>query len=218
MFKSIKVILPILILLLTTTGCVQKKATTPKVKKVVQKKEIYRGKKKVATKIVVRNPQKKPTNPTQNISTIQRKAVKIVPSAGGKVVNFPTLSGKVIKMRMDDNLLYIDDPSIGDKKVVLFLFGRDCPHCQRELPLIKRLQYNPNIKIIGVHAYSMIGDAALKRYLKRVGYKFDVLSFKNDIKLIKFLEKHGIWDGTVPAHIVVDPNGNAMDVELNQLQ
>jgi thiol-disulfide isomerase/thioredoxin len=99
------------------------------------------------------------------------------------------------------------DSTYAGKDVLLVLFGYDCPHCKRQLPAIKKLATNPRLKVLGIHAKSMIGDRRLRSYMRSAGINFDVLSFKNDIKLIRFLRDAGYYDDSVPSDILVHKDG-----------
>lgn len=132
-------------------------------------------------------------------------------------MSFKTIKNEFIVAQEDDGNLNFINIKYHRKNVVLYLFGRDCPHCQRKVPQIKKLMKNPNIKIIGVHAYKNIGDDALRAYAKKVGYTFDILSFGTDVKMMKFLQKLKIWDGSVPFTAVVDEDGNVYEVDISMI-
>jgi len=131
-----------------------------------------------------------------------------------------TIKNEVIILHTNDDNINFVNKKYHRKNVILYLFGRDCPHCQRKVPRIKSLMKNKNIKIIGVHAYKNIGDKALKAYAKKVGYTFDILSFKTDEKLLDFLRKIGVWsngDG-VPFAALIDEDGNIQEVDLSMIE
>ncbi len=134
-----------------------------------------------------------------------------------KEMKFPTLTGKIITIKGDDNLLKVTNPEYQGKDTLLYLFGRDCPHCVNEIAKIKALSKNSNLKIIGIHAQKMIGDRALKAYTKKIGYTFDILSFKNDIIMIRYLKDNGIWQGGTPTHLLIDHGGNVQEISVSTL-
>jgi len=119
----------------------------------------------------------------------------------------PTINGNLVKVDASGYDIRFLDNTYRGKDVLLVLFGHDCPHCIRQLPAIKRLASNPRLKVLGIHAKSMIGDKRLRSYMRRAGINFDVLSFKNDIKLIRFLRNAGYYDDSVPSDILVHKDG-----------
>jgi len=137
--------------------------------------------------------------------------------ANAKTMTFPTLNGKTITIKGDHNLLNVTNPEYQGKEVLLYLFGRDCPHCVSEISQMKKLAQKKSIKIIGIHAHKMIGDRALRAYTKKIGYHFDILSFKNDIIMIRYLKKSGLWYGGTPTHLLIDNGGNVQDISLTEL-
>jgi len=161
-------------------------------------------------------------NSKHPVSTIDKQAPIVVNQATDifahvKAMQFPTTNGKIITIKGDNNLLKITNPEYQDKEVVLYLFGRDCPHCVREISQIKALSRKPNLKVIGLHAQKMIGDSALRAYTKKIGYHFDILSFKNDIIMIRYLKKNGLWYGDTPTHLLIDRGGNVQDISITEL-
>jgi len=137
--------------------------------------------------------------------------------ANAKVMKLLTLRGKTILIHGEDNLLKVTNPAYKNKEVLLYLFGKDCAHCVKEIIQIKKLTKKANLKVIGIHAHKMIGDTALKAYTKKIGYNFDILSFKNDIIMIRYLRKSGLWYGGTPTHLLIDKGGNVHDISIAQL-
>ena len=137
--------------------------------------------------------------------------------ARAKEMKFPTLYGKTITIKGDNNLLKVTNPEYQGKDTVIYLFGRDCPHCVNEISQIKALAKKQNIKVIGLHAQKMIGDSALRAYAKKIGYHFDILSFKNDIIMIRYLKDNGLWQGGTPTHLLIDSGGNVQEVSISEL-
>jgi thiol-disulfide isomerase/thioredoxin len=130
-----------------------------------------------------------------------------------KTMKLPTLKGKAIMIKAQDNLLKVTNPKFKGKETLLYLFGRDCPYCVKIIPTIKKLAKRKELRLIGIHAQKEIGDAKLKRYMKKIGYDFDILSFQNDIELLRFLKKNALWDGGVPVAILIDKGGNLRVVD-----
>jgi len=137
--------------------------------------------------------------------------------ANAQVMKLPTLKNKIITIKGQDNLLKVTNPEYQNKEVLLYLFGRDCPHCVREIAHIKTLSKRPDLKVIGIHAQNMIGDATLKAYARKIGYNFDILSFKNDIIMIRYLRKSGLWYGGTPTHLLIDKGGNIQEISISEL-
>lgn len=137
--------------------------------------------------------------------------------ANAQVMKLQTTKNKIITIKGEDNLLKVTGAAYQNKEVLLYLFGKDCPHCVREISQIKTLAKKANLKVIGIHAHEMIGDAALKAYTRKIGYNFDILSFKNDIIMIRYLRKSGLWYGGTPTHLLIDRGGNVQDISITEL-
>jgi len=168
--------------------------------------------------IQVATPKKVPLQTVQPVTVIPSVKTQVpVVSTGLKVMKFSTINNKTITMTGDSNIINVTNPEYRGKEVVLYLFGRDCHHCKKEVSQIRELAKKPNIKVIGIHAHKMIGDSALKAYAKKVGYNFDILSFKNDITIIKYLKKVGIWYGGTPAQLLIDRGGNVKELSIPEI-
>ncbi len=168
----------------------------------------------------VRQPTVQPTKPQPQV-LVQPKPTQVQKpkpmATSGELLFLPTVDGSLIKANADGLELEFLDADHQGQNILLFLFGHDCPYCQSELPMIKQLANNPKIKVIGIHAKSMIGDDRLRAYIRRKGINFPVLSFKNDIKLIRFLKKTDYFDGSVPCNILVYPDGHMERVSENEV-
>ncbi len=132
-------------------------------------------------------------------------------------MSLQTTKNQYIIVDENEGMLNFINIKYHKKNVLFYLFGRDCPHCQKKIPQIKKLMKNPKIKLIGVHAYHHISDDELRAYAKKVGYSFDMLSNKGGKKIIDFLEKLKIWDGSVPFTVLVDDEGNVYEVDASMI-
>ena len=138
-------------------------------------------------------------------------------SLAAETMTFKTLKNEYIQIKNNAGVFNFVNLKYHNKDTLLFFFGNECPHCTNEIPKIKQLIKNKNIQIIGIHAQADIGDNALRSYVKKIGYRFDVLSFSDDIKLINHLKERDMWSGEVPLHVLVDKQGNLKVVKLNEL-
>ena len=128
-----------------------------------------------------------------------------------------TIKDEFIIVNNDKGNLTFVNKKYHRKNVVLYLFGSTCSFCQKKVPAIKKLMKNKNVQIIGIHSHKNIGDKALKAYAKKVGFTFDILSFKTDIKMLNFLRDIGVWLGGIPFTILVDEDGNVFEVDISNI-
>ncbi len=130
-------------------------------------------------------------------------------------MTFKTLKNEYIQIKSDNNTLNFKNLKYHNKDTLLFFFGSECPVCSSEIDKIKEL--SRRLPIIGIHAQADIGDNSLKKYIRQIGYRFDILSFSTDIHLINKMKEMDLWTGEVPIHILVDGNGNLKVIELSEL-
>jgi thiol-disulfide isomerase/thioredoxin len=130
-------------------------------------------------------------------------------------MTFKTLKNEYIQIKSDNNTLNFKNLKYHNKDTLLFFFGSECPVCSSEIDKIKEL--SRRLPIIGIHAQADIGDNSLKKYIRQIGYRFDILSFSTDIHLINKMKEMDLRTGEVPIHILVDRDGNLKVIELSEL-
>ena len=211
-------------LLLLLSGCVENQQTIKPVIKqqVLPKKETVQvapAPKPTATKVttIKQAPTTTQTTPTQRAVIKAPTLAPVTPEDSAGAMSLKTLSGSVIKVNPSGYNMEFLSPKYRGKNVMFFLFGYDCPHCKTEMPTIKQLNQNPNLKIIGIHAKSMIGDAALSNFVRSKGLNFDILSFSDDIKMIRFLKDYDFYDGNVPCNVLVHKDGTIETVTVSNV-
>ncbi len=201
------------------TGCIEKRQVISQQQKAVPSQTQLPTKQILGTQTTKSKstPITIQKNPTTIKHTPSAREVIATPIESSDTLTLPTLNGGAIRVNASGLNMEFLNPSYSGKNVLIFMFGYDCPHCLREMPTIKKLQNNPNLKIIGVHAKSMIGDDRLRSFARSKGLNFDILSFKNDIKLIRFLREGGYFEDEVPTNILVHPDGTLEVVYPEQL-
>ncbi|MCH9814221.1 MAG: TlpA family protein disulfide reductase [Epsilonproteobacteria bacterium] len=129
-----------------------------------------------------------------------------------------TLQQNTIPISNYDGNLMIEDKAYKEKNILLFFFGTQCPYCIKEIPDINELDFeNDNLKVIGIHAQHEISDNKLKAFVKKKGFVFEVLAFKDGMKIVEHLIARKMWIGGVPYHILIDKHGNLEPVELSEV-
>ena len=195
------------IIMLVLTGCIKKEHIVYKPSH--DKKIVHQIAEK---KPVVYDTEQSMINEQKKVQEKTKTAIPAPIMSDSTTLNFPTLNGNIIRVNASGFNMEFLSPKYRNKNVLIFMFGYDCPHCLKEMPIIRRLQNNPNLKIIGIHAKSMIGDKRLKNFVASKGLNFDILSFKNDIKMIRFLKNAGYFDDEVPTSILVHKDGTMENV------
>jgi len=130
-------------------------------------------------------------------------------------ITFKTINNEYIQINTQGNNIDFKNLKFHNKDTLLFFFGSECPVCSSEIEKVRAL--SRRMPIIGIHAQADIGDNNLKNYIRKIGYRFDVLSFSTDIKMINKMREMGLWSGEVPLHILVDASGNLRVIELSEL-
>ncbi len=127
-----------------------------------------------------------------------------------------TLTNRAINItNYEGNFLFTDN-DYKNKEVLFFFFGKYCPYCLKETPYIIQIANKSanNLKIIGIHAQNRIDNQTLGEFVKKQNMNFDVLTYADGMKLVRYLKKRSMWIGGVPFHVLVDRDGNLESLEF----
>jgi thiol-disulfide isomerase/thioredoxin len=130
-----------------------------------------------------------------------------------------TLTNRAINItNYEGNFLFTDE-EYKNREVLFFFFGKHCPYCIKETPYIIELAKKRvnNLKIIGIHAQNRIDNKTLQEFVQKQKMNFDVLTYQEGMKLVRYLQKRSMWIGGVPFHVIVDRDGNLESVEFETL-
>ena len=128
-----------------------------------------------------------------------------------------TLKGASIHVRNIEGNLLFEDPAAKRGRLILFFFGTSCPYCEKEIPEIEALYRAGRVEVLGAEVQMPVGDAELKRFVKKKGISFRVLDKASGRALARYLLNRKVWIGGVPAYIWVDKYGNLEPMDLKEL-
>ncbi len=130
-----------------------------------------------------------------------------------------TLTNRAVNItNYEGNFLFTDE-DYKNREVLFFFFGKHCPYCLKETPHIIELANKRanNLKIIGIHAQNRIDNQTLAEFVKKHKMNFDILTYQDGMKLVRYLKKRSMWIGGVPFHVIVDRDGNLESLEFETL-
>ncbi len=130
-----------------------------------------------------------------------------------------TLANRSINITNYEGNFLFTDKDYKNKEILFFFFGTHCPYCIKEIPyIIKLSQKRENsLKVIGIHAQNKIDNKRLQRFVKKEKMDFDILTYQDGMKLVRYLQKRDMWIGGVPFHVIVDVDGNLESVEFENI-
>jgi len=236
----------LLTILLLNTGCIsnlfikeEKSPPNPKVKKrkvkVIEKnrKDTTIKKRTIKNIVVTDNSLKKYENPntecnddlTIKKSKCNRGVIEDIPEARareGEVHSLTSIRGKKIHIKeMSNGFLF---PEYKNKIIILEMFGKDCPHCLRELPIIDRIRrrYRGILEVIAIQAQDRMDKFTAKNYINGHQIRYPIIEGDDAMNLQSFIQKTYGWQGILPYILIIKDGVTEFsysgEVEYSQLE
>jgi len=121
-------------------------------------------------------------NIIHNLKTIQGKSIKIVERKNG--FEFPQYSNKI---------------------VVLEFFGKDCPHCMKEIISLNKIRkkYEKNLEVVSIQVEEPMGESSANRLIKKHKIKYPLIDGDESINLQSFVQETYGWRGILPYTLIL---------------
>ncbi len=169
-------LLPFLMTALLYTGCVSQK-TSPR---VVQMNNSV--------------PTPAPINPPQ---------VRNLPLANFSYHKIKTVQGPILTVgESHTGFLF---PTFKGKIILLQIFGQDCPHCFKEIPIINSLQakYRQNLQIVALQVQEAMSKGKANSLIQRFNINYPIIDRKEGNDLMYGLKKNYEWNGVLPFILLI---------------
>jgi len=129
-----------------------------------------------------RTPPPFTTGETHQLTTVRGDNITVIERSNGFV--FPQFPGKI---------------------VLLQFFGKECPHCFEEMPIINNLRrkYGNRLQVIAIQAQEPMSPATANHLIQRFHMNYPVIDRDNAIDLLMFVKKTYGWMGVVPFTLII---------------
>jgi len=113
--------------------------------------------------------------------------------------------GEILIQETKNGFLF---PQFKDKIVILEIFGKDCPHCLKQMPILNAIKSsNPHkIEIIGIHAQEPMNNSEIEKLFSQHNIHYPIIDGQQSHNLQYFIRDTYGWDGTMP-YILIIKNG-----------
>ena len=206
----------LILLTLNTTGCVQRsiQTTTQQSTPVVQTRPLPPV--EVHTRPIFENiPTRTQQIPNQReISSYPQEPIAptIQPSiqptvtthaTGGETRQFRTVQGTSIAIQKRSNGFSF--PQYQDKIIILQVFGKNCPYCFKEIPIIKSIQrkYAHNSKIIALQAQAPMSRGESSSLIQRFQMNYPIIDKSEATSLLLNIQNNYEWTGVLPCTLII---------------
>jgi len=140
--------------------------------------------------------QKAPINP-------QELKPKRTTNQGGEVHSLKSIQGKEITIvERSNGFLFPQYPS---KVVILQMFGKNCSHCIKEMPIMGRIynKYRKNLEIVAVQVEDRMTSREAKNLLRRHRIKYSIVPGEDATNLQYNIQSTYGWTGILPYTLII---------------
>ncbi len=134
--------------------------------------------------------------------TISESDLKKRPKEG-EVHSLTSIRGKKIHIKERSNGFVF--PEYKNKIIILEMFGKDCPHCLKELPIIKKIRrrYRGKLEVIAIQAQDRMDKFTQRSYINGNEIRYPIIEGEDATNLQYFIQKTYGWRGILPYMLVV---------------
>jgi|GEM_PF-980638 len=114
-----------------------------------------------------------------------------------------SIRGKVIHIIERKNGFIF--PEYKNKIIILEFFGKDCPHCMQELPVIQKIRrrYRGKLEVIAIQSQDRMSLEEAQEYINGNNIRYPIIEGEDAINLQHFVQKTYNWSGILPYTLVI---------------
>ncbi len=134
--------------------------------------------------------------------TISESDLKNVPKEG-EVHSLTSIRGKKIHIKERPRGFIF--PEYKGKIIILEMFGKDCPHCLKQLPTIEKIRrrYRGILEVIAIQAQDRMDRLTAKNYINGHRIRYPIIEGEDATNLQYFIQKTYGWRGILPYILVI---------------
>ncbi|HIO96160.1 MAG TPA: TlpA family protein disulfide reductase [Campylobacterales bacterium] len=127
----------------------------------------------------------------------------VAQSSAGEVHKLTSIQGHTIHVGERSNGFTF--PEYAGKVVVLEMFGKDCPHCIKEIPTIDRIirRYRGKVAVIAIQSQNRMARSVARNYLRKYRIRYPIIEGDDATNLQFFIQQTYGWTGILPYTLVI---------------
>jgi thiol-disulfide isomerase/thioredoxin len=96
-------------------------------------------------------------------------------------------------------------PQYQGKTVLLQIFGKDCPYCFEEMPIISNLskKYGQKLQIVSIQAQDPMDKATAANLINRFQMNYPIIERDESVDLLFFIRQTYGWNGILPYTLLI---------------
>jgi thiol-disulfide isomerase/thioredoxin len=134
--------------------------------------------------------------------TISESELKSQPK-NGDTHTLKSIRGKVIHIVERPNGFIF--PEYKNKVIILEIFGKNCPHCLREIPIIDKIRrkYRGKLEVIAIQAQGRMSDFEARAYINGHQIRYPIIEGDDATNLQYFIQQTYGWRGILPYTLII---------------
>jgi thiol-disulfide isomerase/thioredoxin len=114
-----------------------------------------------------------------------------------------SIRGKVIHIVERPNGFLF--PEYNNKVIILEMFGKDCPHCLKQLPIIEeiRRRYRGKLEVIAIQAQDRMDRDTARAYINGHKIRYPIIEGDDATNLQYFIQETYGWRGILPYTLII---------------
>jgi len=147
----------------------------------------------------------KPEKNNCDRGAISKEELKHTPQKG-EVHTLKSIRGKVIHIEKQPKGYRF--PEYIGKIIILEMFGKDCPHCLNEIPIIKKIRnrYKGKLEVIAIQSQDRMSKFTARNYINRYKIRYPIIEGEDATNLQYSIQETFGWTGILP-YILILKNG-----------
>ncbi len=137
------------------------------------------------------------------ISEEELKSNPIQTTTQGVIHQLKSIQGQTISIGERPNGFTF--PNYPEKVIILEMFGKDCPHCIKEIPVIKNIKkrYRNKVEVIAIQSQGRMGQYVARNYINKYRINYPIIEGEDATNLQFFVQSTYGWTGILPYTLVI---------------
>ena len=146
---------------------------------------------------------------------------KVPDVSGGEVHKLKSIQGQNITIIEKSNGFIF--PEYSNKTMIIEMFGKKCPHCMKEMPILNRIRnkYKGEVEIIAIQVEDKMSPSEAKRLIRKLNIHYPIIPGDTATNLQYNIQNTYGWTGILPFTLVIKDGINEFtypgEVSYNQL-
>jgi len=188
-------------MMVLTSGCIMRQNSETAKPTVIKTSNVPKNNSTATTEVECTN-EIRPEKNNCDRGTISVDELQNRPKDGEKHL-LRSIRGKKIQINERSNGFIF--PQYQGKVIILEMFGKNCPHCIKEIPTIEsiRNKYRGQLEVIAIQSQQRMTKNEAHNYINRYNIRYPIIEGSTATNLQFFIQNTYSWRGVLPFTLVI---------------